>query len=100
MLLESRLNEKLTLLIDCESLGGVEKAAVGSGSHPDKVMANVVSTVRATALELGNALDTSVPNAPVMMEVEFAVRVDSNSIVSLARNANDGHFRIRLRWDG
>jgi hypothetical protein len=32
--------------------------------------------------------------------VEFGIRVDANATVAVARQADQAHFRIRLRWDG
>jgi hypothetical protein len=100
MLLESRVNEKITLLIDCESQGGVDKNAVGGNAHPDDVIPSAVKIIQAAAEQMGVGLSLAVLPAPVSMEVEFGVRVDANAIVALARTPEEAHFRVRLRWDG
>lgn len=100
MLIESRITDRVTLLIDCESSGGVDKNAVGAAGHPDKILQNTVSIIRAAAEQLGNGLSMEGQPAPVVMEVEFGVRVDAHSTVALARNPDDAHFRVKLRWDG
>lgn len=100
MLLESRIDDRYTLLIDCENLGGVDKNAAGSTGHPDRVLENTVKVIRAAAERLGQGLSMEQLPAPVSMEVNFGVRVDQNAAVSVARNPDDAQFRVTLRWDG
>ncbi len=100
MLLESRLKGGLLLLIDCENAGGVDKNAAGSNAHPDEVLESVVTIVQTAAETLGAGLSLRGTPAPVSMEVEFGVRVDANATVALARQPDQAHFRVRLRWDG
>jgi hypothetical protein len=99
MLLESRLAGGALLLIDCENVGGVDKNAVGAGAHPDEILQNAVNIIRGAAATLGEGLSAEGRSPPVVMEVEFGVRVDANSTVVLARSPTDAHFRVRLRWD-
>ena len=98
MLLESQLNDRVTLLIDAESVGGIDKGALTVSSHPDRIVPRAVEVIRAVAERLGEAgaVDASTP--PSEMEVTFAVRVDSNSHVSIARSPDDGQLRVTLRW--
>ncbi len=100
MLLESRIDDRYTLLIDCENMGGVDKNAAGGVGHPDRVLDSAVKVIRAAAERLGAGLSVEGTPAPVTMEVNFGVRVDQNAVVSLARNPDDAHFRVTLRWDG
>ncbi len=100
MLIESRISDRVTLLIDCESQGGVDKNAVGATGHPDRILENAVTIIRAAAEQLGEGLSLDGQPPPVVMEVEFGVRVDANATVALARNPADAHFRVKLRWDG
>ena len=100
MLLESRVNEKVMLLIDCESAGGVDKNSVGGGALPDDAFNSTIKIIQAAAETLGAGLSLAGTPAPVTMEVKFGVKIDANSIVSLARTPNDAHFQVTLRWDG
>lgn len=100
MLLESRINEKVTLLIDCESVGGVDKNSVGGNSHPDDALNSAVAIIQAAAETLGAGLSLRGSPAPVTMEVKFGVKVDANAIVALSRNLDEAHFQVTLRWDG
>ncbi len=99
MLLESRINDKATLVFDCESVGGIDKGAISVTSHPDKVVPSAMEAIRAVAAEMGAALTAGGERQPVMMRVEFAVRVDSNAIVQIARNVDQGQFKVTLQWD-
>jgi hypothetical protein len=99
MLLESRLGTGQLLLIDCENAGGVDKNALGADAHPDQIFDNAVQIIQSAAETLGAGLSLSGQPAPVVMEVEFGVRVDANATVSLARSPDQAHFRVRLRWD-
>jgi hypothetical protein len=100
MLLESRLDEKTALFIDCETVGGFGKGEAGSGFDPDAVLDNVVTL----ATGLGKALAAAAAGAgksqpaPASLELEFALRIDSNSVVAVAANPESGQFRVRVRW--
>lgn len=100
MLLESRVNDKVTLLIDCESVGGVDKNSVGGNSLPDDALKSTIAIIQAAAETLGAGLSLAGSSPPVMMEVKFGVKIDANAIVSLSRNPQDAHFQVLLRWDG
>src|SRR5687768_12287074 len=95
MLLESRINDRTTLVIDAESVGGIDKGALTTQSHPDKIVPRTIEIIRAVAEQLSTAAEASAVSS---MDVNFAVRVDSNSTVSVARTPNDGAFRVTLRW--
>lgn len=100
MLLETRVNDKIKLLIDCESIGGVDKNAVGGNSHPDDAFKSTIAIIQAAAETLGAGLSLEVNPAPVMMEVKFGVRIDANAIVSLSRTLQEAQFQVCMRWDG
>ncbi len=95
MLLESNLNDRTTLIIDAESVGGIDKGALTVQSHPDKIVPRAIEMIKAMADQLGSV--AKAPGAPEM-EVSFAVRVDSNSIVSIARTTESGQLLVTLRW--
>jgi hypothetical protein len=99
MLIESRLNDKATVIFDCESVGGIDKGTVSVASHPDKIVPFAMEAIRAVASELGAAMNAPGAKPPVMMRVEFAVRVDSNAIVQIARNVDQGQLKVTLQWD-
>ncbi len=100
MLLETRVNDRLTLLVDCENSGGVEKNALTANAHPDKILDSAIAIIRGAAVRFGEGLSLEGQPAPVMLEVEFGVKVDANAVVSLARRPDEAHFRVKLRWDG
>ncbi len=100
MLLESRVNDRVTLLVDCENVGGVEKNALTSNAHPDKIIDGAIAIIRAAAERFGEGLSLEGQPAPVVLEVEFGVKIDANAVVSVARRPEEGHFRVKLRWDG
>ena len=97
MLLESRLDERTILVIDAESVGGIDKGGLTVHSHPDKVMPRTVEIIRAVAGQLVAAVDASGATA-AEMEVSFAVRIDSNATVALSRKPDEGQFHVTLRW--
>src|SRR5688500_8562065 len=99
MLLESRVNDKATIVFDCESVGGIDKGAVSVASHPDKIVPFAIEAIRAVASELAAAMDGVGTRPPVTMRVEFAVRVDANAVVQVARNVDQGQFKVTLQWD-
>lgn len=99
MLLESQLNDRTILIFDAESVGGIDKGAVSNQGHPDKIVPRTIEIVRALATQLATAAEgVPGPNQPTDMEVTFGVRVDSNAIVSIARNPSEGNIRVTLKW--
>ncbi len=98
MLLESRINDRCTLLIDAETVGGIDKGSQSSHSHPDKMVPLVVEMIRGVAENLGAAVNVDAPHAPNEMDVTFTVRMDSNAVVSIARSPEAGQFQVTLRW--
>jgi hypothetical protein len=98
MLLESRINDRTTIIIDAETVGGIDKGGGVAFSHPDKALPNAMTLIRAVAETLGEGIPSGTNTPPDTMEVTFAVRVDSNAIVSLARAVDAGQLRVTLRW--
>ncbi|MFZ5480374.1 MAG: CU044_2847 family protein [Myxococcota bacterium] len=98
MLLESRLNDKATVIFDCESVGGLDKGAVSVTAHPDKIVPYALEVIRAVAGELGKAMDVPAERKPRAMTIEFAVRVDSNAVVQIARGVEQGQFKVTLQF--
>lgn len=97
MLLESRIDDRTILVIDAESVGGIDKGSLTVHSHPDKIMTRTVEIIRAVATQVVAAVDVGAAS-PTEMEVDFAVRVDSNATVALSRKADEGQFHVTLRW--
>jgi hypothetical protein len=98
MLLETRIDDKTTLVLDCESVGGIDKGTLSVTSHPDKVLTSTIAAIRAVGAQLGTAAQVESAHPPDGMEVVFGVRVDSNAVVSLARSHETAQFRVTLRW--
>lgn len=98
MLLESRINDRSTLTIDAESVGGIDKGGTSVQSHPDKLLPNLLVAIQGVAENIGEAFDVDTAYPPAEMEVSFTLRMDSNSIVSVARSAEAGQFKVTLRW--
>ncbi len=98
MLLETRINDRATLVIDAEAVGGIDKSSTSINSNPDKVMSAAMAAIRAVAENVGEAGLVDATTPPSEMEVSFTVRVDSNSTVSIARSPDAGQLRVTLRW--
>jgi hypothetical protein len=100
MLLESRLADDTALFIDCETVGGFNKSDTSDGFHPDDAIKNVCQIAGQVAAELASSARSAAgaKPSPGSLELEFAVRVDSNATVSIARNSNDGQFKVTVRW--
>jgi hypothetical protein len=100
MLLQSRLDHQTTLLIDTEPVGGVNKEELDVVFHPDDALDHVVQIAAGVAKQLAVAaagVHTAVPQ-PGEFELEFGLKIDSNSTVSIARSAGAGQFQVRVRW--
>lgn len=98
MLLESQINEKTLLVFDVEAVATIDKGAVSVRGHPDKVLDSMVAAIRAVAVQMGEAMTVESLPSPTEMELRFALKVDSNAIVSLARNESDGQVQVVLRY--
>lgn len=97
MIIESRVNAKTVLLIDCESSGAIEKGEGGGESDPDRVIHNLRLTLSTVANELSAGLDVP-PNRSI--EVEFAVKVAQTGVVAIGQRPEEGQFRARIRISG
>lgn len=99
MLLESRVDGAL-VYIDAETSGGIDKGTLEVEFDPERILDNVATAVAVVARKLaeGAAQTSTVFPAPQEVEVTFAVRVDSQSVVSVSRDAGQGQFRVRLVW--
>lgn len=101
MLLESKVTDRCTLVIDCETVGGIDKGSLTVVSHPDKVVPQAIGMIRGLAEELGASLHLeNQSHPPAKLRVEFTVKVDSNAVVQVARNGETGQFKVTLEWDG
>ena len=98
MLLESHLDDKSIIVFDCESVGTVDKGGVAVRGHPDKVLSSMIVAIKSIARQVGEALNVDTLPAPTDMEVRFSLKVDSNAIVSIARNEADGQVVVVLKY--
>ena len=100
MLLESRLSDDTALFIDCETVGGFAKSDTAGDFHPDDAISHVCKLAGDVAMELARTTAAAAKGkpSPAGLELEFAIKVDSKATVSVARNPNDGQFRVRVRW--
>lgn len=99
MFLESRINEKLTILVDAETVGGLDKSQLNVNADPDHILDNAMAVMAVCAEKMGAALSTAGSKAPVTMEIKFGIKVDSNAIVSISRNTSEAQFHVTFRWD-
>jgi len=100
MLLESRLSDDTALFIDCETTGGFDKSDATSDFHPDDALRNVCRIAGQVAQELATAAQSAAGSkpSPSGLQLEFSLKVDANSCVSVARSPSDGQFKIRVHW--
>jgi hypothetical protein len=96
MLLESRIDDRTTIVIDAEAAGGIDKGALSVSGHPDRVVSNGISAIRALAKAFTEGFAGD--GLPPEMDLTFALRVDSNAVVSLSRRPDEGQFRVTMRW--
>lgn len=97
MLLESNLKDNTVVVFDCESVGAIDKGGLTVKGHPDKILPAMVTTIRGIAEEISQAAVMETLPSPGL-EVRFALRVDSNGIVSVSRNESDGQVQVVLRF--
>ena len=101
MLLESRLSDDTALFIDCETVGGFDKASSSDEFfHPDEALQHVCRIAGQVATELAAAARSAAGTtpSPAALELEFALKVDSQATVSIARNPDGGQVKGRVRW--
>jgi hypothetical protein len=96
VLLNTQLADGTDLFLDCETSGGFDKDQARLDFHPDDAAKNVVKIAAAVAKELRAVSDAA--GTDTTLEVEFSVKVDSQAVVTVGRNAADGQFKIRLRY--
>lgn len=99
MLIESRV-EATTLYIDAEASSGIDKGVLVGDFHPDRVLENVVGLIGFAAQQLSEAAGQASVSVmpPSRIEIRFGVRVDGNSVVSIARKADDCQFMVTVEW--
>jgi hypothetical protein len=98
VLLESHLKDNSIVVFDCESVAAIDKGGLTVRGHPDKVLPSMVDAIKGIAKEIGDAVAIETLPAPSTMEVRFGLKVDSNGIVSVARNDQDGQVHVLLRF--
>lgn len=99
MLIESRL-EGTVLYIDAEASGGLDKGMLEGDFQPERVVENIIGVIGTISRKMSEAAaQASVAMlAPSRVELRFAVRVDSNSVVSVSRDATEGQFHVMVEW--
>jgi hypothetical protein len=96
MLLCTQLDEKTDLYVDCETTGTFDKSQTSLDFHPDDAIGHVVTIATGVASKLQAMAAGAGGDAEI--DVEFGIKIDSNAVVSVARNTNDGQFRVRVRY--
>ena len=76
----------------------IDKGNISVRGHPEKILPSMVDAIKVIAAQIGDAMNIESLPAPTEMEVRFALKVDSNAIVSLARNASDGQIQVVLKF--
>lgn len=99
MFLESRITDKLVLLVEAEAASGIDKSQFAVSPDPDRILERTIEVIRVCADRMGAALSTAGTPAPVTMEVKFGVRVDGNAMVVLSKLASEAQFQVTFRWD-
>jgi hypothetical protein len=94
MILEARIDPKLSLLIDCETSAAIDKSEGGGQADPDKVLDNLRALVQTVASELAAGLQLTAAQG---VNVDFAVRINANGTVVVAQRPTDGQFRVTLK---
>lgn len=99
MLIESRLDGSV-LYIDAEASSGIDKSSISGDFDHDQILENVVGLIGRVSQKLAEAAATAsvAMLVPSSVEVNFGVRVDGNSIVSIARVTKDAQFQVRVAW--
>jgi len=101
MLLQSRIDDDTVLFIDTEVTGAFGKGDDDLGFHPDAILDNVVKVSAHVARRLAEAAANATAGEdapPSSLSLEFGIKVDSNSVVSVASDINRAHFRVRAEW--
>lgn len=100
MLVVSKLDDNTALYIDAEAVGGVNKAEMEVFFDPDETLDDVVKIASGIGARLAAAATASAQAnpAPRTLEMEFALKVDSNATISVARNLDVGQLRSRVVW--
>lgn len=95
MLLESYVSEKKVLVFDTEVVASLDKGGTSVTGHPDKILPSILEAIQVVNESLRPAI-ASAQNA-LELEVEFGLKVDSNAVVSIARQSHDAQVVVRLR---
>ena len=100
MLLETRLSDETYISIDAEAVASINKGDNAAITSPEKVMSEVLNLTGQIARDLAIAAKgaASTKPTPAGIELEFGIRVDSNSVVSVSRRPDDAQFKVRVRW--
>lgn len=96
MLLQTRLNADTELFIDCETSGSFDKDETALDFHPDDAADHVVTIAKGVVARLRDVSEAAGDDAQV--EVSFSVKIDSNAVVSVAREPGAGQFRVTVRY--
>ena len=99
MLLEARM-EDTVVYIDAETAGGINKGDLAVSFEPDEILDNVVAVAGIFARKLSEAAaqaSVALP-APSNLTLRFGIRVDNNSVVSVARSPEGAQFQVTVAW--
>jgi hypothetical protein len=101
VLLASHIDDHTTLFIDTEVAGGFAKGDDDLGFHPDQILDNVVKVASLVARRLAEtaAQDSEgSTSSATRLSLSFGIKVDGNSVVSVASSASSAHFQVTAEW--
>jgi hypothetical protein len=100
MLLEARIDPKTVVYIDAETAGGFAKGGDIEGFNEEQALDNVVRVATLVGRRLAETagLTSAGADGPTSLDLCFAVKIDGNSVVSIAKNPDGGQFRVTARW--
>lgn len=100
MLIENRLDEETSVFIDVEIAGGFARGEDDYGFHPDNILDNVVKVSSLVAAKLADSAQAAAEHhtKPSRLALEFGLKVDANSVVSIANNSQAAHFKVVAEW--
>jgi len=94
VLIETNISSDRRILIDVEATGGVQKDDLDP-HHPDDIIPSAISLAEGVIKQLANIAKK---DGVSKLSVTFGVRVDGNSMVSIARSPERGQLKISAEW--
>jgi hypothetical protein len=100
MLLETRFSDGTEVMLDCEAVSAIDKGETAGQAKPEDVLRRAMELGAGVARELAQAAQGAAAGKPTPagIEAQFALRVDSNAVLSIARTPEEGQLRFTVRW--